>query len=87
MSCCGKKREQIPRNLISETASVENHGPSGPKVLLRYTGSASLLVRGHRSGQTYFFSTSQSEQSVQKGDVDTLLRTGLFATKDSTPAP
>ena len=78
MSCCGKKREQLKRNPITLTASVENHAPSVPEVLLRYTGPASLLVRGHQSGQTYFFSTSQPEQTVRKGDVDTLLRTGLF---------
>lgn len=78
MSCCGKKREQIRRNLISVTTSTENHEPSGPEVLLRYTGSTSLLVRGHRSGQTYFFSASQPEQTVQKRDVDILRRTGLF---------
>jgi hypothetical protein len=85
MSCCGKKREQIRRNIISVTTSVENHKPAEPAVLLRYTGSTSLLVRGHRSGQTYFFSASQPEQAVQKCDVDTLRPTGLFATKDSKP--
>jgi hypothetical protein len=78
MSCCGKKRDAMRRPIPSVTAPPASSAREGAEVLLHYKGGSSILVRGARSSKTYFFASDKPEQKVSAGDVDGLLRTGLF---------
>lgn len=50
-----------------------------PSVVLRYTETSPILVRGPASGRQYQFSGSKPVQAVDARDVAALLRTGFFS--------
>jgi len=87
MGCCGKRRQQITvgansRRDASRGVQLRAGTSTVGGAKLRYVGSASILVKGSHSGGTYFFSAGQPEQFVNNGDIDSLLRMGLFQTDD-----
>jgi hypothetical protein len=51
-------------------------------VTLRFTQRNPVLVRGTATGLQYRFSATEPEQSVDRRDADTLLRSGLFVRAD-----
>ena len=84
MGCCGNRRQQISSGKRAGTNHFQETTVNVAGTALRYVGNASILVRGNHSGRSYFFSTSQPEQVVKSGDVNSLLSTGLFRSTDGS---
>jgi hypothetical protein len=53
--------------------------PTHSSVVLRYTETSPILVRGPVSGRQYQFSGSKPVQAVDARDAAALLRTGFFS--------
>lgn len=66
-------RQQVPVH----TPSVQPL-PSHSSVVLRYTETSPILVRGPVSGRQYQFSGLKPLQPVDARDAAALLRTGFF---------
>ena len=93
MPCCGQNREQarttapikaqqqvqtsqpVP-SALQRPASAP--APSGPMTRVHYTGVAEISVRGPQSGRAYVFSGKNPDRLIPRGDVEGLLRVGLF---------
>ena len=84
MSCCSQRRNAWPttpqlRDAASPPAmphpSAATHGGTQR---LRYLRDAPLVLRGPFSLRLYEFDASARVLAVEAGDVDLLLRTGLF---------
>lgn len=88
MACCGNKRAAV----TAQTAARRNIQPytsaGSPQtatqvretgtIALRYLGATAISLRGPNSGQVYYFESAGAVVSVQRSDVDALLRTQLF---------
>ncbi len=59
-------------------AAAPEAQPWHPSVVLRYTETSPILVRGPVSGRQYPFSAMKPSQPVDARDVAGLVRTGFF---------
>jgi len=91
MPCCGQNREKarmaaeqapaqprIPREKPAPGPALRVAAPVGPAARLRYTGTVPITVRAPQSGRSYSFSGREPERTVDRRDVEALLKTGLF---------
>jgi hypothetical protein len=91
MACCGQNRERArtvtpaspwPSSPSAAPTSVITPGAAAPLTgaitRLRYTGMASIVVRGPRTGRSYAFSAHAPEQTFDRRDADAFLRMALF---------
>jgi hypothetical protein len=74
----------IPRApIVGQQVTVRTQAaqpfPTHSSVVLRYTETSPILVRGPASGRQYQFSGSKPVQTVDPRDAAALLRTGFFS--------
>jgi len=83
MSCCGRpptpaRDARGTPSTDRQTAAPAERREAASLVRLRYLGTASVLVTGPATRQTYAFSTLQPAQLVDARDSSAMLRTRLF---------
>jgi len=69
----------IARQQVTVHAQSVQPSPTHSSVVLRYTETSPILVRGPVSGRQYQFSGSKPVQAVDARDVVALLGTGFFS--------
>ena len=84
MSCCGKKRAELAKASRTPPPVIMNEAPPAPPRqtprVFKYTGVATLTVRGIVSGVTYTF--AQHGARVEVAYEDTF---AMFGERDIQP--
>jgi hypothetical protein len=85
MNCCGQKREELRqrRTVFVATAPPAPAEPAGPRTPVVFKGTGSYLVTGPSTGEVYYFSERQREQSVDVRDAAALIKTRFFGAKSA----
>lgn len=80
MSCCSSRR-----GALAAAPQLRAAAPIAPPARtssadrqLRYRGQAAMVLRGPFSGRVYELTPSAADLAADPGDVEALLRTGLF---------
>jgi hypothetical protein len=78
MPCCGGNREKARTAPVQPAPRTGVASPDGATVMLRYTGTTGIGVRGPRSGRVYAFSGRDPEHAVDGRDAEGLMKLGFF---------
>jgi len=82
MSCCGEKRQ----NWQHKALSYEKKSPADLNpvieipVLLKFSGSSTLLVKGDQTGNIYLFAPGDAPMAVDSRDLKGILAASSFIT-------
>ena len=81
--CCGSKRSALrnSRPLVRAPTTAAPAAAAAPRsftyVILQYTESSAIRVRGPVTGQEYGFSEAERDCAVDPRDAAALMRSGL----------
>ncbi len=80
MSCCSSRRHLPSQNGLRPVSNTHLADLPQAGESLRYLGKDSIALRGPFSGRVYQVGTSRRLIEVDRSDVPTFLRSGLFST-------
>lgn len=78
-NCCGQKRNQwskstaAPPPLPVMNDTIQHPVTMPQPVLLKYTGSAYLILKGSRSGRQYYFTAAEPVLEIESSDAGSML--------------